>query len=326
MLMRPCDDPRLLDGLRHSCGPLFMNALEDPDVIEIMLNPDGSLWIEKYGQEHEPIGVISVAQSRLILSQVASGLDLTVNEKNPIVEGEFPLDGSRFEGTFPPIVGPGPSFSLRKKASRVFTLEEYMLSRSLTPEAVSIIEEAVRQRQNIVVVGGTSSGKTTFVNAVIDAISRLTPSHRLIILEDTAELQSKSPNTVFLRTSVLAEVDMRKLAKVSMRYAPKRILVGEVRDAAALEMLKLWNTGHPGGVSTFHADSAEEALERLEDLVEEAGLGPKQKLIGRAVDLAVYMEKTPDNRRQISSIIKVNKFNHKEDFYETETLYLASAA
>ena len=325
MLMRPCDDPRLLDGLRHSCGPLFMNALEDPDVIEIMLNPDGSLWIEKYGQEHEPIGVISVAQSRLILSQVASGLDLTVNEKNPIVEGEFPLDGSRFEGTFPPIVGPGPSFSLRKKASRVFTLEEYMLSRSLTPEAVSIIEEAVRQRQNIVVVGGTSSGKTTFVNAVIDAISRLTPSHRLIILEDTAELQSKSPNTVFLRTSVLAEVDMRKLAKVSMRYAPKRILVGEVRDAAALEMLKLWNTGHPGGVSTFHADSAEEALERLEELVEEAGLGPKQKLIGRAVDLAVYMEKTQDNKRRISSIVKVNRFNHKEEVYETETLYTVAA-
>ena len=155
MLMRTCDDPRLLDGLRHSCGPVFMNALEDPDVIEIMLNPDGSLWIEKYGQEHEPIGVISVAQSRLILSQVASGLDLTVNEKNPIVEGEFPLDGSRFEGTFPPIVGPGPSFSLRKKASRVFTLEEYMLSGSLTPEAVAIIEDAVRHRQNIVVVGGT---------------------------------------------------------------------------------------------------------------------------------------------------------------------------
>ena len=325
MLMRPCDDPRLLDGLRHSCGPLFMDALENPDVIEIMLNPDGSLWIEKYGQDHDRIGAIPVAQGRLILSQVASGLNLTVNERSPIVEGEFPLDGSRFEGTFPPIVGPGPSFSLRKKASRVFTLEEYRLSGSITPGAVTIIEDAVRHRQNIVVVGGTSSGKTTFVNAVIDAVYRLTPSHRLIILEDTAELQSKSPNTVFLRTSVLAEIDMRKLAKVSMRYAPKRILVGEVRDSAALEMLKLWNTGHPGGISTFHADSAEEALERLEELVEEAGLGPKQKLIGRAVDLAVYMEKTPDNRRQISSIIKVNKFNHKEAFYETETLYTAAA-
>lgn len=283
MLMRPGDDPRLLEGLRHACGPLFIDALENPDVIEIMLNPDGSLWIEKYGQDHEPIGVIPIAQSRLILSQVASGLNLTVNEKNPIVEGEFPLDGSRFEGTFPPIVGPGPSFSLRKKASRVFTLEEYMLSGSITPGAVNLIEDAVLHRANIVVVGGTSSGKTTFVNAVIDAVFRLTPTHRLIIMEDTAELQSKSPNTVFLRTSVLAEVDMRKLAKVSMRYAPKRILVGEVRDAAALEMLKLWNTGHPGGISTFHADSAEEALERLEELVEEAGLGPKQKLIGRAV-------------------------------------------
>ena len=276
MLIRPCDDPRLLEGLRHSCGPLFMDALENPDVIEIMLNPDGSLWIEKYGQDHDRIGVIPVAQGRLILSQVASGLNLTVNEKNPIVEGEFPLDGSRFEGTFPPIVGPGPSLSLRKKASRVFTLEEYAAAGSLTLEAVNILEDAVRRRLNIVVVGGTSSGKTTFVNAVIDAIFRLTPSHRLLILEDTAELQSQSPNTVFLRTSVLAEVDMRKLAKVSMRYAPKRILVGEVRDSAALEMLKLWNTGHPGGISTFHADSAEEALPRRRSWWKKPGSAPSK--------------------------------------------------
>ncbi len=321
MLLRPCDDPRLLEGLRYACGPLFMNALEAPEVIEIMLNPDGSLWIERYGQDHERIGEIALAQSRLILSQVASALELTVNAEHPIVEGEFPLDGSRFEGTFPPIVGPGPSFSLRKKASRVFTLEEYMVAGSITARVIEIIHEAVQRRLNIVVVGGTSSGKTTFVNAVIDAIYRLTPSHRLLILEDTAELQSQSPNAVFFRTSVLASVDMRKLAKVSMRYAPKRILVGEVRDAAALEMLKLWNTGHPGGVSTFHADSAEEALPRLEELVEEAGLGPKQKLIGRAVDLVVYMEKTPDNQRRISEIIKVNGFDPKQESYVTETLY-----
>ena len=326
MLLRPCDDPRLLEGLRFACGPLFMDALEDEEVIEIMLNPDGSLWIERYGQDHERIGEIALAQSRLILSQVASALELTVNAEHPIVEGEFPLDGSRFEGTFPPIVGPGPSFSLRKKASRVFTLEEYMAAGSITARVIEIIHEAVRRRLNIVVVGGTSSGKTTFVNAVIDAVYRLTPTHRLIILEDTAELQSQSPNAVFFRTSVLASVDMRKLAKVSMRYAPKRILVGEVRDAAALEMLKLWNTGHPGGVSTFHADSAEEALPRLEELVEEAGLGPKQKLIGRAVDLVVFMEKTPDNQRRISEIIKVSGFNSKEGIYETEPLYTVRVA
>jgi len=321
MIYRACDDPRLLDNLRHNCGPLIMGALEDEEVIEIMLNPDGSLWIERYGQDHECIGEIPPAQGRLILSLTASGLNITVNDKNPIVEGEFPLDGSRFEGTYPPIVGPGPSFSLRKKASRVFTLTEYLAAGSITAEVVSIIHDAVLRRLNIVVVGGTSSGKTTFVNAVIHAISELTPSHRLIILEDTAELQSKSPNTVFFRTSPVASVDMRVLAKTSMRYAPKRILVGEVRDMAALEMLKLWNTGHPGGVSTFHADSADEALPRLEELVEEAGFGPKRALIGRAVDLAVYMEKTLDNQRRVSSIIKVNGYNPKKEDYERETLY-----
>ena len=317
-------DAGFRETLAYNCGPLFMDALKNPEVIEIMLNPDGMLWIERYGQDQEPIGTMEPVRSRAVLSLVASALDLTVNDHSPIIEGEFPLDGSRFEATFPPIVS-APSFSLRKKASKVMSVEDYVADGVITPAVVPFLEHAVVTRKNIMVVGGTSSGKTTFVNAVIDAVFRLTPTHRLIIMEDTAELQSKSPNTVFLRTSVLAEVDMRKLAKVSMRYAPKRILVGEVRDAAALEMLKLWNTGHPGGISTFHADSAEEALERLEELVEEAGLGPKQKLIGRAVDLAVYMEKTPDNRRQISSIIKVNKFNHKEGLYETETLYTAAA-
>jgi type IV secretion system protein VirB11 len=219
-MLRRCEDPRLLDGLRFACGPLFIGALDDPEVIEIMLNPDGSLWIERYGRDHEHIGEIALAQSRLILSQTASALDLTVNAEHPIVEGEFPLDGSRFEGTFPPIVGPGPSFSLRKKASRIFTLQEYMEAGSITAQVIEIIHEAVLRRWNIVVVGGTSSGKTTFVNAVIDTIAELTPSHRLLILEDTAELQSKSPNTVFFRTSIISAVDMRKLAKVSMRYAP----------------------------------------------------------------------------------------------------------
>lgn len=327
MFLRPGEDPCLLANLRHSCGPLFMGMLEDPDVIEVMLNPDSSLWIERYGRDHQRVGEIPLAQSRLILSLVASALNLTVNERTPIVEGIFPLDGSRFEGVFPPLTS-APSFSLRKRASKVFTLPEYQAAGSLAAEAVSLIEHGVRERQNIVVVGGTSSGKTTFLNAVIDAVSRLTASDRIVTLEDTPELQCKSENWVPLFTSEIpgAEISMRKLAKVCMRYAPKRILVGEVRDAAALELLKLWNTGHPGGVATFHADSAAEALERLEELVEEAGLGPKQRLIGRAVDMVVYMRKTRENRRIVSDIIRVNRFNPKEEAYEIETLYTASAA
>ncbi len=316
-------DARTLESLEYNCGPLIMDALRDPAVIEIMLNPDGRLWIERYGQEQECTGELPLAQGKLILSLTASALNITVDALHPVVEGSFPLDGSRFEGTFPPLVGPGASFSLRKKAKRVITFAEYLEKGVIGPEVPGIIREAILDRKNIVVVGGTSSGKTTFVNAIIHELDELCPHDRLLILEDTAELQSRAPNSVFFLTSELAGIGMRQLAKVSMRYAPRRILVGEVRDAAALELLKLWNTGHPGGIGTFHADSAEEALERLEELVEEAGVGPKQKLIGRAVDLIIHMEKTRDNARRLASIISVNTFNAREGRYETTPLYSA---
>lgn len=314
-------DERLLESIEYNCGPLITGPLRDADVIEIMLNPDGKLWIEKYGQEQECAGELPHAQGRQILSLVASALNITVDALNPVVEGSFPLDGSRFEGTFPPVVGPGASFCLRKKASRIITMQEYLAQGVITPEVAPIIRDAILDRKNIVVVGGTSSGKTTFVNAIIHELDELCPHDRLLILEDTAELQSRSPNAVFFLTSELAGIGMRQLAKVSMRYAPRRILVGEVRDAAALELLKLWNTGHPGGIGTFHADSAQEALERLEELVEEAGVGPKQKLIGRAVDLIIHMEKTRENTRRLASIISVNKFNAEEGRYDTTPLY-----
>lgn len=316
-------DARTLESLEYNCGPLIMDALRDPSVIEIMLNPDGAVWIERYGQEQERVGELKLAQGRLILSLVASALETRVDALHPVIEGSFPLDGSRFEGTFPPIVGPGASFSLRKKANRIITFAEYLENGVIGPEVPGIIREAIISRKNIVVVGGTSSGKTTFVNAVIHALDELCPHDRLLILEDTAELQSRSKNAVFFLTSDMAGVGMRQLTKVCMRYAPRRILVGEVRDAAALELLKLWNTGHPGGIGTFHADSAEEALERLEELVEEAGVGTKQMLIGRAIDLIIYMEKTRDNTRRLASIIAVKNFNAREGRYEIAPLYTA---
>jgi len=191
----------------------------------------------------------------------------------------------------------------------------------ITPEVIEILDDAILNRKNIVVVGGTSSGKTTFCNGVIHRLGQLCPSDRLIILEDTAELQSFVENKVPMLTSELANISMRDLTKVSMRYAPTRILVGEVRDSAALELLKLWNTGHPGGIGTFHADSAFEGLERLEELVEEAGVGPKQKLIGRAIDLIVFMTKTLDKKRVLSEIVKVERYNSKECEYIASKIY-----
>ena len=314
-------DVRLADSLAFNCGPIIMDAVRDPDVLEIMLNPDGKIWIEKYGKDQECVGELPIAQSKVLLSLVASALDLVVDAQNPVVEGSFPLDGSRFEGTFPPIVGPGASFSMRKKASKIITLQEYLASGAITEEVIPILDAAILGRKNIVVVGGTSSGKTTFCNGVIHRLDELCPGDRLLILEDTAELQSSAKNAVFFLTSDLAKIGMRQLTKVCMRYAPKRILVGEVRDSAALELLKLWNTGHPGGIGTFHADSAFEALERLEELVEEAGVGPKQKLIGRAVDLIIYMTKTPQNTRIVSEILQVNRFDIKEQRYDCKIVY-----
>lgn len=297
-----------------------MSALHNEEVVEIMLNPDGKIWIEEYGKEQKYIGDISTAQSKLILSLVASALDLTVNAQNPVIEGLFPLDGSRFEGTYPPIVA-NPSFTIRKKANKIISLHEYLQAGIITEEVIPIIQKALIQRKNIMVVGGTSSGKTTFVNAIINELYALYPNDRLIILEDTAELQSNSPNTVFFLTSELAHIGMRNLTKICMRYAPKRILVGEVRDSSALELLKLWNTGHPGGIGTFHADGAFEALARLEELVEEAGNGEKKQLIGRAVDLVLFMEKTKENTRQLTHIINVEKYNVQTQKYITQDVY-----
>ncbi|MGE4194646.1 MAG: P-type conjugative transfer ATPase TrbB [Pseudodesulfovibrio sp.] len=307
---------RLQASLTHNLGPTIMAALDDPDVIEIMVNPDQTLWIEKLGQDMALCGTLPPAQSRLIISLVASALETTITEDRPIVEGELPLDGSRFEGLMPPIVS-GPSFTIRKRASRVFTLSDYVASRILPQAASGILAQAIETRRNILIVGGTGSGKTTFVNAIIDGISRLCPTDRLIIIEDTAELQSASENTVFMRSS--DGVPIQRLVKVSMRYRPTRILVGEVRDGSALDLLKAWNTGHPGGVATVHAGSAAAGLLRLEQLIAEATPVLMPALIAEAVDMICFIERAPGGRR-VSDIVSVKGFDPATHTYDLEHL------
>jgi len=310
-------DKRLLAALEHNLGPILMGALRDPEVVEIMLNPDGCIWIERLGQEMQPISEMEPGQSRLIISLVASGLETVVTTENPIVEGELPLDGSRFEGLLPPVVS-SPSFTIRKKASRVFSLQDYVVAGVLGPAAIDLIGKAIIDRKNILVVGGTGSGKTTLVNALIRRLFEDCPEDRLLILEDTMELQSKSPNTVFFKTSDF--VDMRRLVKVTMRYRPTRIIVGEVRDGAALDLLKAWNTGHPGGIATVHANSAVEGLDRMEELVAEATSAPKQKLISKAVGLIIFIERAPGGR-QVREIIKITGYEAETNQYRTEAVY-----
>ncbi|UWZ79363.1 P-type conjugative transfer ATPase TrbB [Geoalkalibacter halelectricus] len=305
---------RLLRKLRGELGQTVLDALEDPSVIEIMLNSDGSLWIERHGQGMQRVGTMSAPNAESLMGTIADALHTVVTRENPILEGELPLDGSRFEGLLPPIVG-HPTFTIRKKASVVFTLGQYVEQGIMTPEQQTAIEAAILRRANILVVGGTGSGKTTLTNAIIDGISTACPDDRLVIIEDTAEIQCKAENSVILRASV--DVDMLRLLRATMRLRPDRILVGEVRGGEALALLKAWNTGHPGGVATIHANGAHAGLIRLEQLIAEATAAANMApLIAEAVDLVIAIEKTKGGRR-IKEIIEVSGISERGT-YQTQ--------
>ena len=311
---------RIIKNLEHSLGPQIMAALADDQVVEVMLNPDGLLWLERLGQGMEQIGRMDAMQARTVLNVMASAKDTTVTAESPVVEGELPIDGSRFEGLLPPIVA-CPCFTIRKKARTVFSLEQYVASGIMPLPVQEIIEAAIAAHQNILVVGGTGSGKTTLVNAIIDAMSQLCPEDRLVIIEDTSELQSRSKNTVFLRAT--AFVTIQQLVRATMRLRPDRILVGEVRGGEALDLLKSWNTGHPGGVATVHANSAAGGLIRLEQLIAEASVSPMQTLIGEAVHVVIYIERAPGIGRIIKEVITVSGFDPLNQQYNIEELYHA---
>lgn len=300
------------DQLRRQLGPQIMGWLHDPAVIEIMLNPDGSLWVEKFGDGMVRAGVMTANQAEAAMATIASMLRTTITAQNPVLECELPLGGQRFEGVIPPIAS-GPSFTIRLKATKVFTLADYQADGIMTPEQVGHVERAIKARENILVVGGTGSGKTTLTNAILDGVARLTPDDRLVIIEDTNEIQCSAPNKVILRSN--KDVSMNHLLKVTMRYRPDRIVVGEVRGGEALALLKAWNTGHPGGVATVHANDARSGLTRVESLVAEARIAPAQQEIAAAINLVVVIGKTPAGRR-VREMLRVLEWDGRD--YVTE--------
>lgn len=307
--------PRLVRKLQEALGDQLCVALDDATVVEIMLNPDGKLFVERLGHGVAPAGEMSSAAAEMVIGTVAHTLQSEVDAEQPIISGELPIGGHRFEGLLPPVVA-RPAFTIRRRASRLIPLDDYVRSGIMTECQASTIRGAISSRLNIIISGGTSSGKTTLANAVINEIVMSAPEDRLVILEDTAEIQCAAENAVLLHSS--DTVDMARLLKSTMRLRPDRIVVGEVRDGAALTLLKAWNTGHPGGVATIHSSTAMSALRRLEQLTAEVSQQPMQEVIGEAVDLVISIERTPRGRR-IRDVIQVKRFvNGKYEFELTQ--------
>jgi type IV secretion system protein VirB11 len=252
------------------------------------------------------------------LGTIAAMLGTELNESTPILEGRLPLDGSRVEGAIPPVSPDGPSLSIRKHASAVFSLEQYITEGRIRQEHADYLRKCISKEKNILIAGGTSSGKTTFTNALIRELLEIAPKDRLIIMEDTLELQCATNNKQnFVTTDTIS---MRKLLKMAMRFRPDRIIIGEVRGGEALDLLKSWNTGHPGGIATVHANSAASSLIRLEQLILEVSQNPMSSLIAEAIDVVIYMEKRGKYGRQVAEIIEVKGYKDGVG-YEYESIY-----
>lgn len=306
---------RNLEKLRREMGSIVSAAMEDSSVIEVMLNPDGFIWIDRLGEGMTQVGTMDETAALQMLGTIAHMLGTVINTEQPKVEGELPGDGSRVEGVIYPIVKK-PSFNIRKKASAVFPLSLYLEQNRIHKHDMDILCKAIKERKNMLIVGGTGSGKTTFANAILNEMVSLTPEHRVLLLEDTLELQCKMTNTVQMRTN--DHIKMRDLLKIAMRQRPDRIIVGEVRGGEALDMLKAWNTGHPGGLCTVHANDAAAGLIRLEQLISEVSQTRMRDLISEAVDLIIFLKRDPERGPRLTEIVEIKGVEN--DLYVFENL------
>ena len=282
--------------LRSALGPLLLARLDDPAVGELMVNPDGRVWVERFD-----IGlidtelVISAADAERVMRLVAHHVGAEVHAGRPRLSAELPGTGERFEGQMPPVVT-APTFAIRKPARELFTLDDYVRTGVMDASQALVLWDAVRERRNILVVGQTSSGKTTLVNALLEKVAQT--SDRVIVCEDLRELQCAAPNLVTLRT-LEGVVTLTDLVRSTLRLRPDRIIIGEVRGPEALDLVKAWGTGHPGGIGTLHAGSALGALLRLEQLIQEAVVTVPRGLIAETIDLIAVLAGRGRQRRLI---------------------------
>lgn len=296
--------------LRTALGEEIAGWLDDPSVIEVMLNPDGRLWLDRLGEGLLATGcTLGAADGERIIRLVAHHVGAEVHAGAPRVSAELPVGGERFEGLLPPVVA-APSFAIRKPAVAVFTLSYYVASGVMTREQADALAAAVRGRRNVLVAGGTSTGKTTLVNALLAEIA--TSPDRVVLIEDTRELQCAAPNLVSLRTKD-GVATLAELVRSALRLRPDRIPIGEVRGAEALELVKAWGTGHPGGIGTIHAGTALGTLRRLEQLIQESVVTVPRPLIAETIDVIVVLVREGTGRR-LAELAEVRGLDPNGDY------------
>ncbi|WEX08528.1 P-type conjugative transfer ATPase TrbB [Chelativorans sp. AA-79] len=282
--------------LRTALGPAIVGYLEDPSIVEVMLNPDGRLWVDRLKEGLTDTGeMLLPSDGERIVRLVAHHVGAEVHPGSPRVSAELPETGERFEGLLPPVVS-APAFAIRKPAVAVFTLADYVTAGIMTASQADVLRLAIEKRKNILVAGGTSTGKTTLTNALLAEVAKTLD--RIVLIEDTRELQCAAPNLVALRTKD-GVASLSDLVKSSLRLRPDRIPVGEVRGSEALDLLKAWGTGHPGGIGTIHANTAIGALRRLEQLVQEAVITVPRALIAETIDLIAVLSGRGSARRLV---------------------------
>lgn len=279
--------PERVPSLLRTVTRAIAEHLDEPRVVEIMLNPDGRIWVDRAGEGMSVTDtVMSASEAEAFLRYVATESGATLTRDQPTLAGTLPHWGARVQGWMPPAVA-RPAFAIRKPSPVVFSLDDYVDKGVITPAQREALVCAVIDRKNILVGGGTGTGKTTFANALLRVIAERT-SDRLYIAEDRPELQCEAPNILFVRT-VRGKYETRDAIFDALRGRPDRILVGELRDGAALELLKAWGTGHPGGVATIHANDASGMLNRFCQLIEEEVYPAPRELVAEAVDVCVHL-------------------------------------
>lgn len=290
----------------------------DAEISEIMINGPDDVFIEKHGKTHKLKVRLGASNIRTAISLIAGLMEKEVGEKNKQRVLSARLPGFRVEAILPPVAVNGPTMCIRRHASRVFSIEEYITSGVISQEYADLLKQAILNKENFLIVGGTGSGKTTMMNT---ALSMVPPEDRLFVIETVHELQIVSPNKVLVECDDEQGMTPRKAVRTAMRYAPKRVIVGELRGPEAYDWMDAANTGHPGSAATIHANSAARGLGRLENLLLMANMGIPHEAIKVAIADSVqwlFFIKRDGAIRKVSEVCRVHDYDRAKGEYVLE--------